>query len=77
MKNDEKVTAFEYKYNVMAIESEIFKGMYYLYDEDKKGIGILTFPENSSTYVLLNKKQAMALSQELKSIIDEVFRGVL
>lgn len=73
MKNDEKVTAFEYKYNVMAIESEICKDMYYLYDEDKKGIGILTFPDNSPTYVLLNKRQARALSEELGSVIDAVF----
>ena len=72
MNTDDKVTAIEYKYNVMAIESEHCKGLYYLYDKDKNGIGVLTFPDGSPTYVLLNKRQARALSYELGSVIDEV-----
>ena len=73
MSTDSKVTAIEYKYNVMAIESEHCKDLFYLYDKDKKGIGILTFPDGSPTYVLLNKRQAQSLFEELGSVINEIF----
>lgn len=70
--NGAAVTAIEDKFNVKAIESEA-KGLYYLYDDERKYLGILTVRNKIPVYTILNQKQLRALQQELQDICEVVF----
>lgn len=69
---ENKVSVIENQYNVKAVESEA-ADLYYLQDDDKKGLGILTFVDGSPQWVILSKKQALKLAEEIKDICDVVF----
>ena len=43
MKRDNTLTVIEARHNVKTIQSEICNNLYYVFDDDRKGIGILTF----------------------------------
>jgi purine-nucleoside phosphorylase len=76
MDSEAIVTNIECKYDVRAIESEV-KGLYYLEDDDKKHIGILTVINGNTQHIILSKKQAKMLAKEMKSICEVVFGGIL
>ena len=65
--NDYIVTDIEREYNVRAIESEA-KGLYYLEDDEKKYLGIMTVRKGKANWIVLNKKQIKALIKEIKDI---------
>ena len=69
---DNMITSIEKRFNVQAIESEA-KNLFYIQDEDRLGMGILTVVDDSMTCTLLNKKQIKALIKELKDVYDMLF----
>lgn len=69
---DNMITSIEKRYGVQAIESEA-SNLFYIQDEDRLGMGILTIVDDSVTCTLLNKKQIKALIKELKDVYDMLF----
>lgn len=66
------VFRIEKKYGVQAIQSEC-NGLFYLQDEDKLGMGILTVIEGKLHYTLLTREQAKTLVREINDIYDMLF----
>lgn len=66
---DSMVDRIEYQYGVRAIQSDA-KGLFYLEDDERKLIGIMTVKNNKKSICLLNKNQVKALLNELKDICD-------
>ena len=72
MHRDNIVTIIEKDYDVRAIESET-KGLYYLEDDAKKELGIMTITKGKMSYTILKKKQVETLIKELQDVYDMVF----
>lgn len=69
---DNKITTFEYKHGVRAIASKA-PALYYFFDEDKKGVGIVTFHNGKPLYTVMSKKQAQAVIQEFSDVCEMIF----
>lgn len=67
--HDSVVDKVEYQYNCRAVQSEQ-KGLFYLEDDERKFIGIMTIKNNKKSICLLNKNQVKALLNELKDVCD-------
>jgi hypothetical protein len=67
--SDELVSKVELRYGLRAIESEA-KGLFYLQDDERKLIGILTLKNGRKSCAILSKKQAYALIDEFKAVCD-------
>ena len=63
------VDKVEYQHDIRAIQSDA-KGLFYLEDDERKLIGIMTVKNNKKSICLLNKNQVKALLNELKDICD-------
>ena len=72
--HDILVDSIELNYDVRAIES-LERGLFYLQDDDRKLIGIMTCKAGKKSIAILTKKQAYALLDEFKDICDMVFYG--
>lgn len=70
---DNLMTKLEKQYDVKSIKSEA-PNLFYLFDDDKQGIGIVSFHDNSSTTLLITKKQLLRMISELPEIYDVLFR---
>ena len=70
--HDTLVDSIELNYDVRAIES-LERGLFYLQDDDRKLIGIMTCKAGNKSIAILTKKQAYALLDEFKDICDMVF----
>jgi hypothetical protein len=68
----ETITKLECEYDIRAVES-LVSGLYYLQDDKRKSIGIMTIRNGRESRVLLSKKQAYALIDEFKDICDLYF----
>lgn len=69
---DSKVMQIEQKFNIKGINSEE-NGLYYFFDDDKKGVGIMTFHDGKPTFVLMTKQQAKAVIQEFSDVCEMIF----
>ena len=67
--HDSVVDKVEYQHGVRAIQSDA-KGLFYLEDNKRKLIGIMTVKNNQKTICVLNKNQVEALLNELEEICD-------
>ena len=72
MAYDNIVTTIEKDCGVRAIESEE-NCLYYLEDDAKQRLGIMTIINNKMSYTMLKKKQVQTLINELQDIYDMVF----
>lgn len=66
------VTEFEYKNDVYAINSDA-KGLFYLYDDVKESIGIMTVKKGLAEAIVLKKAQIKSLIDELQDVYNMVF----
>ena len=74
MKRDNTLTVIEARHNVKTIQSEICNNLYYVFDDDRKGIGILTFFGDDEYQLLgLTKEQARALKREIGDVCNVIF----
>ena len=71
---DEMVSKVEFRYDLVAIESEA-KGLFYLTDDKRKSIGIMTCKKGEKSICVLNKNQVKALLNELGAIWDFYMEG--
>ena len=69
---DNIVTNMERRHKVQAIQSEA-SNLFYIQDEDRLGMGILTVVDGKPLYTLLNKKQIKFIIKELNDIYDMLF----
>lgn len=72
MHRDNIVTIIEKERGVRAIESDAV-GLYYLEDDEKKQLGVLTVLNGKASCVILQKKQVQTLMKELQDVYDVVF----
>ena len=72
--HDTIVDNIERKYDIRGVESEE-KGLFYLEDNYRKSIGIMTCRSGQKSVAILTKKQAYALIEEFKDICDMYFKG--
>lgn len=70
--NENIVSNIERKYSVQAIESEA-SGLFYLQDDERKQLGILTITKGIPTWAILKREQLKTLIKELKDVYDTVF----
>lgn len=70
--NDTIVFGIEKKYGVQAIESGA-RGLWYLQDDERQGMGIMTLTKGIPTYAILKKEQIKTLIKELQDVYDMVF----
>lgn len=70
--NDTVVYGIEMKYGVQAIESE-GRGLWYLQDDDRKMMGIMTIIDGNPSWVILKKSQIKTLINELQDVYDTMF----
>ena len=66
------VYALERKHDIQTIQSEAH-GLFYLQDEDRLGMGILTVVQGVPHYALLTKEQLKILIREIKDVYDVMF----
>lgn len=69
---DNIVTGIEKKFGVQAVESE-GAGLFYLQDDEREMMGILSVIDGKPTCAILKKKQIKFLIKELKDIYDMLF----
>jgi hypothetical protein len=62
----------EMNYDIKAIES-LERGMFYLQDNERKSIGIMTCKSGKRSIAILTKKQAYTLLEEFEDICEAVF----
>lgn len=62
----------ERRHGVQGIKSEA-RGLYYLQDDDRTGIGILTIIQGRPHYALLTREQLKVMIREIKDIYDVMF----
>ena len=72
--SDEIACKVEFQYDLRAIESEA-KGLFYLTDDKRKSIGILTCRHGNKSICVLNKNQVKALLEDLGAIWDFYMEG--
>lgn len=72
MQRDNIVTLIEKECEVRAIESET-KGLYYLEDDEKSHLGIMTITKGKVSCAILKKAQVKTLINELQDIYNMVF----
>lgn len=70
--NDTVVYGIEMKYGVQAIESE-GRGLWYLQDDERKMMGIMTVINGNPSWVILKKSQIPTLIKELQEVYDTMF----
>ena len=70
--SDSIIHNIEVKYGVQAIESNA-KTVFYLQDDERKHIGIMTVQKGVKRWIILTKEQFKALAEEVKDIYDVVF----
>ena len=66
------MTAFEAKHDIWSVQSEA-KGLFYLQDNERDKIGIMSIVKGRKQFVILTKKQAEALIKEFKDICEIYF----
>lgn len=69
---DNIVFRIEKKYGVQAIQSEA-KNLFYLQDDDREAMGILTIVDYKPTFTVLKKEQIKALINELQDVYEMMF----
>ncbi len=72
--HDQIVSRLEFQHDLRAIESDA-KGLFYLQDDEKKFIGIMTCRYGGKSICVLSKKQSYALLNEFKAICDMYWEG--
>ena len=70
--SDSIVYNLERKYGVQAIESNA-NTLYYIQDDERKMIGIMTIKKGVPKVIALTKEQFKAMAEEIKDIYDVVF----
>ena len=72
--HDQIVSRIEFQHGLRAVESEA-KGLFYLTDNERKSIGIMTCKFGGRSICVLSKKQVHALLNELKAVCDLFWEG--
>lgn len=74
MKKDNRLTVIEAKHNVKLIPSEIDKDLFYVFDDERKGMGFLILlDEEAYQFIGLTKQQARAVRDELTDMCEMIF----
>ena len=73
MNRDNTLTVIETTHNVKTIPSELCRNLYYVFDDDRQGIGILTFlGDDEYQFIGLSREQTRALKNELGDIYNVI-----